>query len=767
MGVAIKITKFLGEAPKLSPELLPDTSAQLAYNTKMYSGDLIPFRLAETESALARPGTIQTIYPMDNAGTNVWLHWTTDVNIAVGQIENDTTQRIYYSGDSTTEDTAKVTNYTMATTYPLRASTLRERTSNVAKVTTLVDHELATGEFVTTTLFGDASYNLVSQPVTVISAKVFTFPSTGTDEASTADTAGRVSRVSNTYPQSYYTLGLPTPTAACVAAATSFTQLLSEQTTADSRARDSGNTATIRTNTSHNLYTGAYVTITGFADTSFNQTNVQITVTGTDTFTYFSYGPAAAAALDTAGRIDLAGSTYPRTYVYTWLTVWGEESTPAPASNTVFAKEGQIVELTGLPSVWPVAYTGTYQTAGLTVNIYRTIASVTGTEYFLVGNVALGTTTFTDNFDYTTLVTALPSEDYDPPPPALRGMLAIHNGMMAGFFGNTVCFSWPNLPHAWPIVHYKQVDSNIVAIGLVGRTIVVATEGRPWIIQGNTPANMNAQKDDSVLPCVSKRSLVNMPYGVVWASREGLAVYAPASGGSALTENVHSFDTWASFTTPSLLFAVNYRDQYFGSTITKSFIFERDKQTGGFLTESDTIFTAGYYDVTDDAFYYASNIDGNYVVYRWDSPAEPFGVMDWKSKVFTTQQFVNLGVARVIADYTSGLDAAEITAYNDQVAIDNAALIAAGVDMGAIGTHLMNQYPVDGSALRDLLATTGVVAFVLYADKKIVFNRPVSSDDPFRLPTGYRHDTFEVEVAGNIRVRAIHLAETADDLRKI
>lgn len=761
MGVAIKITKFLGEAPKLSPELLPDTSAQLAYNTKMYSGDLIPYRLPETESALARPGTIQTIYPMDNSGTNVWLHWTTDVNIAVGQIENDTTQRIYYSGDTTTEDTAKVTNYTMATTYPLRASTLRERTSNVAKVTTATNHELATGEFVTTTLFGSASYNLVSQPVTVISPTVFTYPSTGADEPSTADTAGRVQRVSNTYPQSYYTLGLPTPTTACTASATSFTPLVTV-----SRARDSGNTATIVTGT-HNLYTGAYVTITGLGGTGYNQTNVQITVVNSTTFSYFSFGASETTTADVGGTVNLAGSTYPRTYVYTWLTAWGEESTPAPASNTVFAKEGQVVEITGLPAAWPVSYTGTYQTAGMTVNIYRTIASVTGTEYFLVGNNTLGDTTFTDNFDYTTLVTALPSEDYDPPPPALRGMMAIHNGMMAGFFGNTVCFSWPNLPHAWPIVHYKQVDSNIVAIGLVGRTIVVATEGRPWIIQGNTPANMNAQKDDAVLPCVSKRSLVNMPYGVVWASREGLAVYAPASGGNALTESVHSFDTWAKFTTPSLLFAVNYRDQYFGSTITKSFIFERDKQTGGFLTESDTIFTAGYYDVTDDAFYYASNIDGNYVVYRWDSPAEPFGVMDWKSKVFTTQQFVNLGVARIIADYTSGLDEAEITAYNAQVVADNAAYIAAGVDMGALGTHLMNQYPVAGSALRDLLSDTGVVAFVLYAGKEIVFNRPVSSDAMFRLPTGYRHDTYEVEVAGNIRVRAIHLAETADDLRKI
>jgi hypothetical protein len=34
-GVALKIQKFFGEAPKLSPELLPDNVAQFAYNLDM------------------------------------------------------------------------------------------------------------------------------------------------------------------------------------------------------------------------------------------------------------------------------------------------------------------------------------------------------------------------------------------------------------------------------------------------------------------------------------------------------------------------------------------------------------------------------------------------------------------------------------------------------------------------------------------------------------------------------------------------------------
>ena len=41
---SVKLLKFLGEAPRITTELLPDGAAQIAYNAKLYSGDLIPYR---------------------------------------------------------------------------------------------------------------------------------------------------------------------------------------------------------------------------------------------------------------------------------------------------------------------------------------------------------------------------------------------------------------------------------------------------------------------------------------------------------------------------------------------------------------------------------------------------------------------------------------------------------------------------------------------------------------------------------------------------
>lgn len=755
-GTTFKISKFFGEAPKLAPEALPDTVAQFAFNSKLYSGDLIPYRKSSLVQALSKTGTIKTIFPMDDgAGGYKWLHWTEDVDLAVGQIENDTTQRTYYSG----QGEPRVTNYALATT------------------------------------------------------------GAGTD-----------------YPIGYYTLGLPAPVTAPSATAVGFAQL-----TSVSRARDSANIATIVTSTPHGFYTGAYITLSGFSGTGYNITNVAVTVVNSTTFSFFCYGTAEGTTADTGGKIDLAGTTTPRTYVYTWYTAWGEESSPSAPSAAVFVKEGQTVNLSGLPSAFPTTGTGyaggTYQTTNMKMRVYRSVASASGTNYYYLGSVVLGpqsgtysrsgtavtvtatghglkvgqsvsltfttgggtsgtytvtastantfnitdsvsgttsgnvtinaVTTFVDNYDLFTLSTALTSQDYDPPPSILngaagdmQGMLAIHNGMMVGFFGNTVCFCEPGKPHAWPIKYRKQVDSKIVAIGNVGTTVVVATDGRPWLMNGNAPFAMTATKTDFVLPCLSKRSLVNMGYGVAYASPGGLALYSTASGGNRVTEHVHSWDTWQDFVPPASVIGCFYQDKYFGTSGTKSFIFERNQQVGGYLIQSDTTFTAGRYLAGKDLFFYVK--DGS--VYKWDDPTQPFGALDWKSKVFVMKDYCNLGAARIVADYDAGGGSDAIVAYNNAVTASNNALIAAGNNMGALGTAGFGEVQTV-EPLGTFLSVSAKVTFQLYANKKLVFTRDVINSEPFRLPATYRTDTFEVRVSTDLRVRAIHVAETLAGLK--
>lgn len=673
-GIAMKIQRFFGEAPKISPELLPDTVAQYAFNLDLSSGDLLPYRRPAVAATLTKTGVVQSIYPMKNpsTGERVWLHWNNDVDVAVAPIETDIDdQRIYYTGDGVPK----------ITTYPLATS--------------------------------------------------------GAD-----------------YPFASYTLGLPLPTAIPVATASAFTQKSSTN-----RSRDAGNTARITTSAAHGLTTGDFVTTTSFGGTGYNLSNVRVTVESTTVFTFFSFGAAEASTADTAGRVDLAGTTTPRNYVFTYLTAWDEESVPSEPSATVFVKEGQTVTITALPGSWTHG-TG-YQTTDMKVRIYRTVAGVNGTTYFRVGEVNLGTTSFVDDVDVTTLDNVLESEEYDPPEPTMQGLLSIHNNMMVGFFGNTLCFCEPGKPHAWPIKFRQTVDSPIVALGAYGTTLLILTEKTPWVVDGNNPEAVSIRRTDYILPCSSKRSVTNVGFGVVWASAGGLAAYSTTIGVDYLTKNVHSWPTWVAALTPANVYGAYYRGRYFGSDGTYTFMFERNDEVGGHLVQTDIKFTAAHYAAIDDAFFYA--FEGK--VYEWNSPNAGYTAVGWKSKVFTVKQPVNLGAARVIADY--GGDDSGLLAENAVILAANAALVATGDVGGDMGADDMGELQVGASRLQDTREADAFVVFKLYAGKQLVFSATRTSDDLFRLPTGYRSDTFEVEVSNNVRVRAIHIAETPAGLKGV
>ena len=743
-GVALKIQKFFGEAPKLSPELLPDTVAQFAYNLDLYSGDLLPYRRPELIADLDKTGEVKTIYPMTDPETSdtKWLHWTTDVDIATAQVEGDTTQRIYYTGDGA----AKSTNYELATSGAQ-------------------------------------------------------------------------------YPTESYVLGLPLPTAIPVATAVAFTQKNSTN-----RSRDAGNTATITTSAAHELTTGDYVTLTSFTDATYNLSNVRVTVISDTQFSYFNFGSAQGVTSDTAGRVNLAGNTLPRNYIFTYYTAWDEESVPSEASETVFVKEGQTVTVTGVPSLW--THGAGYQEEGMKVRVYRTVAGVSGTSYFRVAELDMetpieatyvrsgatitvtktshglttndivtfratsgtgtagvytvtvvdantftftdpntGTTSgdaeyaetlsFTDDVDVTTLLFQLESLDYDAPDARMQGILSIHNGMLVGFFDNTICFSEPGKPHAWPIKYRQQVDSPIVGLGAYGTTLLALTNRTPWKLDGNNPTAISLTRTDYILPCVSKRSIINIGFGVVWASAGGLAVYSTSIGTDYLTKNVHSWSTWSRAVDATMLYGAYYRGRYFGSDGTNTFLFERNEQVGGHLVQSDVRFTAAFYEARTDKFFFAHNGQ----VWLWNSPNIGNAVLDWKSKVFTTKQPINMGAARVIADYQSDEDEEALNTENAAILAANQALIDAGDPCGSLGTAMANQHQVAGSNLSDFRQSYRTATFQFYVNKRLVYTATRQNDDAFRLPSGYRADTFEVRISTNVRVRAIHMAESMAGLR--
>jgi hypothetical protein len=787
---AVKIQKFLGTAPKVSPPLLPDAAAQEASEVNLSSGALVPRRAAVSVGNSGRAATVCTIYPMvdPDDGSLKWLSWLPDVDVVVATSINDEEQRIYYTGDGV----PKVTNYELA-----------------------------------------------------------------------------VAAGGPPYPYDSYDLGLPLPTTVPSASAASYAQK-----TISTYARDSGQIATIVTSTAHGLKSGAVGTISGFNDVSpdttpFNSTNVVLTVVNSTTLSYFNTGSVVTTiGTDTDGKLDLAGGTIERSYLYTWMTPWGEESVPSEPSDPIFIKEGQVVTVSGLPNTPPA---GDNFIRG--IRLYRLVTSVAGSAYlrlrtiwfpvstasasrtsnvvtvtmaghhnllvgdrFKITGVAFGgspdtsfditdgtvlavtdhytftytkagsdkattattagslqcdvsepgassgvyysSTTFTDDFDVLGLLYLLESEEYDAPDEGMIGLVAAHNNILAGFVGNELCLSEPNKPWAWPISSRIVLPHQIVGLAPAnGNSILVLTDGNPYIVVGSTPQAMQPTRLPVPYPCVSKRSIVDMGYGITWASHGGLVLYG-GGGVDIVTKMMHDWDTWETIDHDSLLGSF-YNGAYLGCDGTQSFLFERgDQDSPGSLTTTATIFDSMHYSTSEGFLYFTDGAVGD--IYEYNRSDQPSLSFTWKSKEIVTPAYLNIGAARVVGDY--GVTAAEqaITdAYNAAVAANNAYILGLMGQLGTINgpvdytdtntsSHVdvhaeANTMMFNGSAvsLQIPIETAGSeVTFTLWADSNLVFSDTITSSAIFRLPNGYRSDTFEVQVSGQVRIEAIHLGET-------
>jgi len=367
---------------------------------------------------------------------------------------------------------------------------------------------------------------------------------------------------------------------------------------------------------------------------------------------------------------------------------------------------------------------------------------------------------FTDNFDSRFLLDTLQTDEYDPPPATLQGLVSVQNNFLAGFVANEVYFSELNRPHAWPISYKVTLEHNVVAMAAVGGSLFVATDAYPYLITGSDPAARFAvQRIDLNYPCTNAKSLVPMEYGAVYATYEGLAVYSPFAGSQLITKYNFDEDTWGTTLDPSTIIGAFFGSKYIGSHSTGAFTFERDEKTGGIFTTFGVFtsylltqtngkilqqngfglllnspalaqFTAAYFDSRNYKLYFSGDVD----VFLFDDLTQQPTALTWKSKVYKTKDMINLGAARVIADYAS---------------LSTTTLISNWEDVSTTWETTTGTYE-----------SAGEVTFTIWVNKQFLMSKQLFDEGTFRLPTGYRSDTFEVGVSSTVRVREIHLAET-------
>lgn len=765
MGQGIKINRFGGMAPRLASELLPDGYAQIAENMKLTSGDLTPYRSPEPLFTLPLADAL-TIYPIVISGDFYWMMWTTDVDVVHAPNTTLTTQRFYYTGDGV----PKVTDLNRATFY----STLVK----IVNYTQLVGDYEKTIEFTaagcTYALLAAATAgNQFVVNVKNSSAGSLTIDPNGAETIDGAATlvlaagTNKVIRCSGTawvsvaathYPYDAFTLGLPVPTVPCVAAY----DTLAKAAGYTAVAADSGKTldATV---------TPWTLALTAAA-TLGNTWILVVRNLGTGTLTVDPNGAElinGAATLSIlsgeVGVLTCNGTAFSGTvllgsfksYIYTWVTAWGEESPPSASSNLLLLTSGQRVMLSSLPSASP---TGAYHITSY--NIYRTNTGDTGTAFQFVANQTISaTTTYTDNVVDAALGDALASAAFDAPPTDLLGILNMANGITAAFHGNEVCFSEPYTPHAWPPAYRYSIDFPIVAIGALGNSLIITTQGKPYIATGNHPSSMSVYPIDLPYPCLSKRALVNMGTGIMFPTYEGLVFISGVSPQLASAQ-VFLRDEWQPYE-PTTLLAKLFDGKYTGhytdsSGNSKTFIFQTVTGQVPLFVRTENYASAGFSDPQTGIYYYVQDD----VMYRWDAPDSDALVMDWKSKDYVIPKPTNMGSCKIYADFLPD-NSAEIAA----AIAYNAALTDEG---GYIGGYEIAGLEVAGDLLIDVPSPNiSIVTFRLFTNKTLRFEREVYNAKPFRLPTGYKTDTLAVEVETDLRVRAILLAETPAELEKL
>lgn len=480
--------------------------------------------------------------------------------------------------------------------------------------------------------------------------------------------------------------------------------------------------------------------------------------------TEYALGIPTPANKPTIAASGGVGSTISRTYLYTFYQPsTGEESSGSPLGDIASGKVDGTWTISGFSGTPANDRTIPYNTAGLKQRLYRTAGTAASLQLVAERDVSTGnwTDTLTDS---QILGDEYVSSGWVPPPVGLTGIMSLPNGSLVGFVGTLVCYSEPYQPHAWPVAYQNGCDFPVVGVSAFGSTVVAATQAKPYVFDGVDPASVTPQRIDTVWPCLSKRSVVSVGDGVIYATSYGLA-YIGASGPDIWTKAFYTSEEWGPLNPATMVGATAEGRVFMLYTPTGSsprmLVFNVGEAAT--LTELALACTELYADPTDGRLYLVDK-----TVTRWnDSPGEKM-LFNWWSKEIELGEPCNYGAAKVDwVTTTTEADAANILAAYQAALNANQAALGIATNSGAFNRDAMNALTLNGSRIKAPPVGEDVLTFTLYANGVEVYSQKVLSNEAFRLPSGYKSDFVSIRLAGNVRVKSVKMAETMQGLRAV
>lgn len=509
---------------------------------------------------------------------------------------------------------------------------------------------------------------------------------------------------------------------------------------------------------------------------------------------------AYAVAIPEPGQSDIwvsggtgSGDIESRSYVYCYVRQWsdgtidvGKSSGPLKNSSdrsryTVDVRPGQVVDMS---IVDPIAHANGIGAGINKIYIYRSEVTSAGQAlYSYVDQFDVNTNRVTNNpaavwvangsyYKYsdskpnTSLGEACPSIYWDAPVTGLKGLVSLQNGLFAAYKDSTIYVSDWNAPHAWPYEHTVTIDYPIVGLGSFGNTIVVCTEAAPVLITVTDPTKPTTRAIQENCPCVSAGSIVSTRNGVIFASTNGLVLINSASP-TFITEKIITQDEWLPLH-PESLQAAFLNNTYYGfftnpTEKAAGFLFDLDSYT--YSTVYNSIVSSGmvytsqptkivYNDVEQSQLYVCYPLENKtqYSLNSFGTDSRINKSFRWRSKVNVSPQgLFTLSCAQVNFTKLSSLKL-ESPAWEGRLA------------GSALGMVYVNKQPVNGWCKTNTIELYDKTVFNYYVDGKLRFTKNIVDSKPFRLPSGFRGETVEIELKSNSHVHSVILASSMGEL---
>jgi hypothetical protein len=446
--------------------------------------------------------------------------------------------------------------------------------------------------------------------------------------------------------------------------------------------------------------------------------------------------PANAPSIVKSGTADETQTPDDVAYVYTFVTAFGEEGPPSPASAVLERTDTESVTIS-MPSADHPSGNYNFSVAdGALKRIYRSNTGSTNTTFQFVAEVSFAATSYVDTTLSAGLGEVLPSETWIGPPDdnsslypdgPLQGLIAVANGTFAGFTGKRFCLSEPYLPHAWPIGYRITLEEDIVAIGAVANGIICLTDGAPYFVTGTEPSAMTAIRVDLAQACVNVNSVVDMGDYLLYASPDGLCAVTGGDG-SVITKGLVSVKQWNADFNPATYRAFKHEGTYVAFWDGGGFVYDpRAEETAlSKLADNENI-RGGYRNPKDGEVYLI--VANEIKKYRGGTTNLS---LSWKSKQIVMPAPVSMSWVSVVAQEYPVI----VKVWADNVLIANYTIsLSAGVYTQTITTPS----GLSNGTLRE----------------------PV-----MRLPSVVGQ-VWEVEVSGAVEIDEVCLAQSIDEIRAV